>query len=493
MRQKEEEQEFLQKFIKVDIHFETTGCRLNQIESESAAKFFLDNNFTVSLDSINAKSSLDKDVILCVVNTCAVTQKAEQKDRRIIRLLLEKYPNATIVVTGCYAQLSPGDIENIDARIATLSGLLKSTIEEVALLLCKYQKEKKFNPVDFSMVLKDGLFKKLPEKKDFSENAFKLSTDSFLAHSRSSLKIQDGCNNCCSYCTIHIARGHSVSLDAQSVIDRVKHLEDIGQNEVVFTTVNIAQYKGEYNGGFINFAQLLYLCLKNTKVINFRISSLYPEVVDDYFCEVIKNNRVRPHFHISVQSGSDSVLKNMARRYSSVDVLNACKKLKESKNNPFLACDIITGFPGESEEDFNETFNLCNECGFAWIHIFPFSERPGTPACLMMNKVPQSVSRIRAKKLGDLAVKSKIKYIESCIGHEFDAILETVKAPSIYVEGKGVSIYHAVTENFLHCKIIVPTNSLHIKPGSSIRLRITSSVDSTSVKGGEIDCNAEIV
>ena len=160
------------------VHFETTGCRLNQIESESAARIFLDKSFSVSLSSFTAKSAVDSDIILCVLNTCAVTQKAEQKNRRIIRLLLEKCPRAAVLVTGCYAQLSPENIESIDKRIAALPGLLKSRIEDVAAELSAFIAEKsEFCAADFTALLKAGICARAPEKSGFSENAFKLSTD----------------------------------------------------------------------------------------------------------------------------------------------------------------------------------------------------------------------------------------------------------------------------------------------------------------------------
>lgn len=477
----------------MNIHFETTGCRLNQIESESAARSFTEESFSVSLKPLTAKTCLDPETVLCVVNTCAVTQKAEQKDRRIIRLVLEKCPNATVIVTGCYAQLSPLDIRNMNERIAVLPGQIKSRLAEVPLLLKKNLENGKFNAVDFAIELNEGLFAKQTEKKGFSENAFKLSTDSFIAHSRSSIKIQDGCNNNCTYCTINIARGHSVSLDAQIVIDRVVQLEQSGQAEVVFTTVNIGQYRGKYGDEYIDFAHLLKLCLENTSKIAMRISSLYPEVVDEFFCEVIKNPRVCPHFHISVQSGSDAVLKAMARRYSADDVLNACNMLKAAKDNPFLACDIITGFPGETAEDFGKTMELCEKCGFAWVHVFPYSERPGTVAATLKNKVPQSVSGERASRLSAWASESKKSYIEKCSGNIFNAVLETMKKPSVFAKGEGKVVYHAVTENFLHCEIKDSDGFLAPKSGSLVKVRILGEYEAVTKKGGETDCLAEIV
>lgn len=477
----------------MNIRFETTGCRLNQIESESAANKFVEAGFEVSLEALTAKSPLDESTILCVINTCAVTQKAEQKDRRIIRLVLEKCPKAAVVVTGCYAQLSPEYICKMDERIACLPGQIKSRLAKLPALLKDKLEKGAFTAESFCQELNSSLFIKEDGKFGFSENAFALSTDSFIAHSRSSIKIQDGCNCKCSYCTINIARGHSVSLDVQVVIDRVVQLEKAGQAEVVFTTVNIGQYRGKYRDKILDFPHLLELCLKNTKTIAMRISSLYPEVVDDYFCRVIKNPRVRPHFHISVQSGSDNILKAMKRNYEAKDVLNACNKIKSVKENPFLACDIITGFPGESDEDFEDTMKLCRDCGFAWVHVFPFSARPGTLAFSMKGKVPQSISGERAASLSRWAAESKRSYIESCIGKEFDAVLETVKRPVIMKSFSGNAIFHAVTENFLHCTIECSASSVKVSPGSKVKLRILGQVESGLKKGGESDCLAEFV
>lgn len=475
----------------MNIRFETTGCRLNQIESESAAKKFTDSGFEVLLEPLTAKSPADESTVLCVINTCAVTQKAEQKDRRIIRLVLEKCPNAAVVVTGCYAQLSPEFILGMSSRIACLPGQIKSRLSFIPALLIK--KGSDFNAESFAKELNSTLFLRNDGKQGISENAFALSTDSFLAHSRSSIKIQDGCNNRCSYCTINAARGHSVSLDVQTVIDRVVQLENAGQAEVVFTTVNIGQYRGKYGEEFLDFSHLLKLCLDNTKKIAMRISSLYPEVVDDYFCEVIKNPRVRPHFHISVQSGSDSVLKAMLRRYSAKDVLDACSRIKAVKDNPFLACDIITGFPGETEEDFEASMALCRDCGFAWVHVFPFSARPGTPAYSMKPKVPQSVSRERAARLSAWAAENKRLYVEKCRGKVFDAVLETVRRPYLFAGSAGKAVYHAVTENFLHCSIEADSSSVKVVPGSSIKVRILGQAPNGLKKGGETDCLAEFV
>ena len=461
------------------VRIETLGCRLNQIESESAAQLFIESGFNVvfSIDDVDDKTRL------VIINTCAVTQKAEQKARRIFRLALKKYTNAVILVTGCYAQLSKDEIEKIDPRIVVLGGQVKSSLSRVPQLLKEAGKA-----ADFALLLKKEICSLPAIKPGFPEDSFKFAASSLQAHSRASLKIQDGCNNNCSFCTIHIARGHSVSLDVAAACERVLALEAAGYDEVVLTTINIAQYKGLFvdeNGAeqYFNFAALLKHLLEKTEKINFRISSLYPEVVDEKFCEVIKSPRVRPHFHISVQSGSNRILDLMNRRYKRDDVIAACSVLRKAKPQCFLACDIITGFPSETEEDFEQTLDLCRQCDFTWIHAFPFSERPGTPACQMKPKIPQSVSQKRAKSLNDWAVQQKISYIESFKDKPLSAVIEK-QQPSSQAENY---VYNCMTENFIHCQV---TSSEPLKESKSYTIKITCILKENIHKGGEIEAMA---
>lgn len=480
------------------IRIETLGCRLNQIESESIARFFLDKDFSVRMDSVTASEAADCETLLCIVNTCAVTLKAEQKARRIIRLLLKKHPRALIVVTGCYAQLSSSEIEKLDERIVVVGGQIKSRLSELPGLLKAY--------ADGEIeALKNGvisLVKAKPvEKKDIAEDSFKLSTSSFIAHSRASLKIQDGCNNNCSFCAIHLARGKSVSIDVQTAISRVVELERAGHSEVVLTSVNIAQYRGKYGDGYCNFTQLLRLLLENTKTISFRISSIYPEIIDDEFCNVIRNKRVRPSFHISVQSGSDKILELMNRHYKACEVLAAVEKLKGAKPSAFISCDIITGFPAETDGDFEQTLDLCRKCNFTWIHAFPFSERPGTTACGIKPKVPQSVSGERAKMITELAIKNKIEYIEAFVGKELELVLEPPEQKSNALEQNATEPagkYHGMTENFIHCELeqsdeLEGDNELVAVKAKTVKVVITEVLKDRITKGGDIEARARIV
>lgn len=478
-------------YNKVDqIRIETLGCRLNQIESESAAKFFIDKGFSVSMKSTTSAETENSSLLLFILNTCAVTQKAEQKSRRIIRLAIKKFPKACIIVTGCYAQLTPKEISDLDKRVCVIGGQIKSRIANIPSLLKTYLEKKEWNAEDFVSLISNQITLIPQTKKDFPEESFKFATTSFISHSRASLKIQDGCNSNCSYCTIHIARGHSVSIDVETAISRVQELEKAGQSEVVITSVNIGQYKSIYQGETINFSKLLKILLDSTKTIMFRISSVYPEVVNDEFCQIIKNPRVCPHFHISVQSGSDKILKLMNRAYLSDVVLQACEKLKLAKDKLFLACDIITGFPGETEDDFAQTMSLVKKCGFTWIHAFPFSERPGTLAVTLKNKVPQSISGERVKEIMNYAIQSKIDYVSSFIGKELDAVFETVKRPAVFNASSNQFLYHAVTSNFIHCEIHSNNGNLENK---AHKIKIVKVLTDRISKGGEIEALAELI
>ncbi|MBQ3670332.1 MAG: tRNA (N(6)-L-threonylcarbamoyladenosine(37)-C(2))-methylthiotransferase MtaB [Treponema sp.] len=476
------------------VHFETLGCKLNQVESEGAAARFSAAGFAVSMEPFTAQMDENPAVALCVVNTCTVTAKAEQKARRIIRLLLSKCPNALVVITGCYAQLDRDELLSMDERVCVLGGQQKGFLSQVPSLVLG-------NGGKGALELKKSLQLFFDEK---SKNArpgeisepFNLSTVSFFNHSRASLKIQDGCNCVCTYCRIRLARGHSVSLDAAEVLRRVKSLEDSGQSEVVITTVNISQYRSKIVGAdgaerTVDFCELLKLLLDSTSAIGIRISSLYPEIVDEELARVVSHPRVMPHFHISVQSGSDEILRRMKRPYKIAAVFKACSLLKKAKKNPFLACDIIAGFPGETDADFAETMAMLDECGFTFVHAFPFSPRPGTEAFDMRPKIPNSTVDVRIKQLESFNLRQKGQYIASFVGKELGAVTESVHRAASKIMLREKVIVHAVTENFLHCQIVLPANAPVPKPGTRVTVRIIRGLEKHE-RTGESEVLAEL-
>lgn len=473
------------------IHFETLGCKLNQIETESIARYFVDSNFQVTMEHSTASQTETKPV-LSVINTCTVTAKAEQKARRIIRMLLAKFPESIILVTGCYAQVESAQIEQIDKRIVVVPGTAKDILADFPPFLLKMLQESLAEPKTkeqaetFANLLKtwqplknltsvQAAGKSEPQKYNFAAlpeniNKFRLATDSFLHHSRGSIKIQDGCSNRCAYCRICIARGPSVSLEPAEVLKRVQNIESSGQSEVVLTGVNLTLYKGflpDAENTKLDFADLLKYLLENTSTISFRISSLYPESVNDKLCSIITHSRVRAHFHLSVQSGSNKILKAMHRPYLAENVVRAVEMLRKAKNNPFIACDIIAGFPGETDEDFEQTKKLCETCRFTYIHAFPFSPRPGTEAYTMKNQVPQRIAGERVLWLSDFARKSKAEYAKSFEGKLLKAV----------VEKRETNIGRAVTENFLHILIEENKQILREKAGKEVTVQIKKALD----------------
>ena len=487
---------------KKSVHFETLGCRLNQIETEGAAEFFFKNNWLVQMKSVAAKDAEDDSVCLCVLNTCAVTGKAEQKARRTINLLLKKFPAAALIVTGCYAQLSAESIQAMDERVVVLPGKAKSVLARVPEFL-----EQEFPASSAGMTARDvsiaparaialslsGLTRQSLVESPAAIAPFELNPKTFFAHSRASLKIQDGCDNSCSYCAIRLARGKSVSIDAGTALKRAADLEKSGQAELVITGVNIGQYRGLWQGRPLDLAGFLQLILEETKNIAVRISSIYPQSVTPAFCTVIKNPRVRPHFHISVQSGSDAVLKRMNRSYTRQTVVQACRRLKEAKQNPFLACDIIAGFPGESEADFADTLSLLKEAGFANAHAFPYSPRPGTAAAAFTPKIPERIKDQRVAALKEWSAQAKIDYINSFAGKTLRAVAESVRnAPKNLPAGKR--LVRAMTENFIHAEILLDQEDAAVAPldGQPIMVKILSAKEDAVRQGAEWEALAEL-
>jgi len=378
----------------------TLGCKLNQLESEAIIDAYFSEGF-------NLYSQGGESPSLIIINTCTVTSKADQKARRVIRKALRDYPCARVLVTGCYAELNKDDILKLEN-----DG--KGRLDVVG-------KNKIIN--------KNG------------NDLFQFNPKQFSVHTRSFLKIQDGCDKQCTYCRIRLARGRSVSLEANEVLSRLRVLEET-HAEVVLTGVNISQYK--CSGIFyhepheqellvpartedFDLAKLLDYLLSGTEKIAIRLSSLAPESIDEKLCKVLAHPRIRAHFHLSVQSLNDKILEKMGRVYTCETVKKAVDLLRSVKKDPFLACDIITGFPGETDADFKETFNICKKLDFAWIHVFPFSKREGTPAFAFGDTVSESEVTRRVELFTELAKQGRSKYVKSWLGKEVDVLVENIK------------------------------------------------------------------
>jgi len=390
---------------KVKAAFFTLGCKLNQFESEAIADSFS----LMGADVVSAEDNAD----IYIINTCTVTSKSEQKARRIIRKIAKDFPNSAVIVTGCYAQLERDAINNIANNLV----VVPQDKKELLLKLPDFIFNNGFNRIDFVNLLKEVV-----DNSDFPENSFYTIKSKYTFHSRAFLKIQDGCNNFCKYCRVPLARGKSRSMEYSAIVSNVKNLEKTGYREVVLTGVNISSYKSDN----IDLVFLIENILNNTEKIRIRFSSIEPESIDKRYLDIIGKDRICSHFHLPVQSGSDSILASMGRSYSRDKVIEAVEILRSACVNPLISADIITGFPGETERDFKDTCDLAEQAALSYLHVFPFSKRPGTAASKMKNIIPERVSRERAEILRTLSDKLFSNYALLWENQKVEALVEGI-------------------------------------------------------------------
>jgi len=437
----------------------TLGCKLNQLEGEALADAFQKAGFTLATQGPG----------IIIINTCTVTSKADQKCRRLIRKALRDNPDSCVIVTGCYANLDPAEIAALEdeggvRRLFVAGGGQGGPTKSDLLDLPAYIHETMARSPNIALLkileeyINHGATRRNEDPRTKTSvflrgfSSFDFQPEAFTFHSRGYLKIQDGCDNACAYCRVHLARGPSVSLPPEDALERLRLCEERGCPELMITGVNITQYR--YSD--VDFAGLLAYLLEGSATIALRLSSLEPEAIDERLASVLAHPRIRPHFHLSVQSGSDAVLGAMGRAYTAQTVEHAAALLRGVKDNPFLAGDIIAGFPGETESDFAQTRALCDRINFAWIHAFPFSPRPGTPAFTLKNSVCERDITRRVEALTQLALQGRRRYAQSWIGRELSAVVE--KGPA--------NQCRAVAENYL--KLII-SDAGELQPGTVIR------------------------
>jgi threonylcarbamoyladenosine tRNA methylthiotransferase MtaB len=440
----------------------TLGCKLNQLESEAIADSFRKAGFT----PVSRAEEMQGPGII-IVNTCTVTSKADQKCRRLIRKTLRDHPDSCVIVTGCYARLDSQEIALLEPqaglqRLFVLgaaafggydSGAGAGAAKSPLLSLPEYMRTA-METVP-SGTLPQVLESWIESVRFSQEDSFDFRPEQFSFHSRGYLKIQDGCDNRCNYCRVRLARGPSVSLSAQAALDQIRSAETHGCPELMVTGVNITQYN---HCGF-DLAGLLEYVLKESDDIALRLASLEPERITERLAAVLAHPRIRPHFHLSVQSGSDAILQAMGRAYTARTVEEGIALLRAAKDNPFLACDIIAGFPGETAAAFEQTHALCARIGFAWIHAFPYSKRPGTPAFSLGDSVCEREVKRRVESLTRLALEGRRNYAQVWLGRELSAVVENGLSPA--------GQCRAVTENYL--KLMVQCSDVVPPPGSVIR------------------------
>ncbi len=371
------------------VSFHTLGCKLNFSESSTFARQFEQEGF----ERVSSEAEAD----ICVINSCSVTEHADKKCRNLIRRIHRRNPKALIAVTGCYAQLKPQEI---------------ARIEGVSLVLSNNDK--------------GDLYKRVVELSGKTE-IYSCETDSltrfFAAFSsndrtRTFLKVQDGCDYCCAYCTIHYARGSSRNLPVADLVGMARQIAAEGQKEIVITGVNTGDF-GRTTGE--SFLDLLKALNEVEGIERYRISSIEPNLLTDEiiaFCAA--SPKFQHHFHIPLQSGSDSVLARMRRRYTTARFAD-----RRSMPDAFIGIDVIVGFPGETEADFETTCRFLESIAPAYLHIFPFSERPGTPAVDFPDKVQSSVATQRVERLEELCRRLHADFCRRGIGTVQEVLFES--------------------------------------------------------------------
>jgi len=382
------------------IAFHTLGCKLNQAESELLALRFADEGYQiVSGDGAD----------IYVLNTCTVTHIADRKSRHLVRLWRKRNPQALIIVTGCYAQRAPQELAQVGAGLVVGNGrkmhlldLLKGEIAPVTH--CSPEQ-----------LMADG-----------------------ISRVRSFIKIQDGCNDSCAYCIVPNVRGREHCLPMADVVKEVKVRVAAGCKEVVLTGTKIGDYK--HNGA--NLRQLVEQVLLVTSVERLHVSSLQPRDISPELLDMWRDHRLCRHFHLALQSGSDAVLGRMRRHYSVEDYKQAVSLIRKSVPDVAITTDIMVGFPGESVEEFEESYRFCEEIDFANIHVFSYSSRPGTLASGMPDQVNDRLKKERSLQVLDLAQRSLHKFCQRFLGQRITVLWENEVTP-------GSGIYSGLSHNYI--------------------------------------------
>lgn len=380
------------------VAFYTLGCKVNQYETQAMSEIFLKSGYTI----VDPLEKAD----VYVINTCTVTNLGDRKSRQFIRRSKKKNGDAVIAVVGCYAQMSPEEVQEIDGVDIILGTKDRSKIVE----LCEKVKEenKRFNLVEDIM-----------QVKEFEE----LSIEEVKGKTRANLKIQEGCNQYCSYCIIPYARGQIRSRRLVNIIEEVKRLAKNGFKEIVLTGIHVASYGKDL--GDSTLIDVLESIHDIDGIERIRLSSLEPTLVtEDFMTRLSRLSKVCDHFHLSLQSGSDTVLKRMNRKYTSGEYKEIVRLIRKYMPNVAITTDIIVGFPGETDVEFYETYSLVEEVKFSKIHVFKYSPRAGTPAAKYKDQVDGNVKHERSNKLIDLGESLTKVFISGFLEKTIDVLFE---------------------------------------------------------------------
>jgi len=428
------------------VAFSTLGCRVNVYESEAMAEKFIREGYEV----VEANEEAD----VYVINTCTVTNMGDKKSRQIISRARRLNENAVIAVVGCYSQIAPKEVSEIPGVDVVLGTRNKG---DVVYYVNKAREEGK------SQVHVEGVLK----NKKFEE----LNIEEYQDKTRAFLKIQDGCNRFCTYCIIPYSRGSVCSKDPKKVIEEVNKLAEHGFKEIILSGIHTASYGLDLEGN-ITLIDIIEEIEKVDGIERIRIGSIEPAFFTPEVIEKIKGfKKLCPHFHLSLQSGCDAILKRMNRRYTAEEYAASVELLRKTLPDVSITTDVIVGFPGETEEEFNETYKFLEKIKLTKTHVFKYSPRKGTRAAEMGDQIDGSIKEKRSKLLIELSNRNEKEFIEKFIGKEMDVLIETeVKSK----EG----IYEGYTRNYI--KVQVPCACADVT-GKIVDIEITKAENEVGI------------
>lgn len=377
----------------------TLGCKVNQYETQAIDTLLQEHGHMPCADGETADA--------VIVNTCAVTAEAGRKSRQAIHRLREENPDAVVAVSGCYSQLSPDTAQSTGADIVYGTADRKKLVSAVERAVSTGEGER----------MNDKPF----ERRVFEE----LPAGAVSGHTRALLKIQDGCVNFCSYCIIPYTRGRVRSLPMESAVQQAKMLDEQGYKELVITGIEIASYGVDLEGK-PGLADAVCAIAEAAPHMRLRLGSIEPSVITEDFCRRLSEcGSVCRHFHLSLQSGCDATLKAMNRKYDTARFYEAMQLLRRYFPDCGMTCDVIVGFPGETEEHQRETLAFLEKARFSDAHIFPYSRRPGTPADKMEHQLDRATKAVRSKQARAVVAKTRLEFLESMIGKTLPVLFET--------------------------------------------------------------------
>jgi threonylcarbamoyladenosine tRNA methylthiotransferase MtaB len=378
------------------------GCRASQSEGASMHQELVES------DALEAQSAYDANVV--IVNSCTVTAEADRDVRQTIRRVASRNPNAQIIVTGCYAQRAPDELAGLPQVRYVVGNSHKPLVGEIALNLL----DEDFSAHGRAEILCSSIFLERELKP--------ASHVGSAGRTRAVVKVQDGCNANCSFCIIPSVRGRSRSIDPQAAVREVCDLVARGYKEVVFSGIHLGTYGRDLQPQ-MSFYRLVCRALEVEDLERLRLSSIEPmEVVPELIDLVATHPRMAHHFHVPLQSGSARVLKAMYRPYTPQYYADLVTRIRAAIPDAAIGADVMVGFPGETDEDFRETYRLIEQSPLTYLHVFPYSSRPGTVAADMPNPVPEQVSRFRAKALRKLIAEKNQAFREMMVGHDIDVL-----------------------------------------------------------------------